>query len=67
MSTKLERWRETLEGKGFKLSRTKTEYLHCRFSMGEGGVAREVVMEDVVIPRIKVQISRFAHSGECED
>jgi len=26
VSTKLELWRDTLKGKGFKLSRTKTEY-----------------------------------------
>ena len=35
VNTKLERWRDTLEAKGFKLSRSKTEYLHCRFSANE--------------------------------
>ncbi|XP_026398640.1 uncharacterized protein LOC113294466 [Papaver somniferum] len=29
---KLELWRQTLESTGFKLSRTKTEYLKCDFS-----------------------------------
>jgi hypothetical protein len=29
---KLELWRETLESKGFRLSRTKTEYMRCQFS-----------------------------------
>ncbi|XP_059309687.1 uncharacterized protein LOC132060785, partial [Lycium ferocissimum] len=32
VNDKLEGWRQTLESKGFKLSRTKTEYLECRFS-----------------------------------
>jgi hypothetical protein len=26
---KLELWRQTLESKGFRLSRTKTEYMSC--------------------------------------
>ena len=29
--SKLELWRETLEFKGFRLSRTKTEYMICEF------------------------------------
>jgi hypothetical protein len=29
---KLELWRQTLESKGFRLSRTKTEYMRCGFS-----------------------------------
>ena len=33
-----------MEVKGFKLSRSKTEYLHCHFSVGEGGVENEVAM-----------------------
>lgn len=32
VKTKLEVWRWTLEFKGFKLSKTKTEYLTCKFS-----------------------------------
>ena len=28
----LERWRHTLEARGFRVSRSKTEYLHCCFS-----------------------------------
>ncbi|KAK9139509.1 hypothetical protein Scep_009190 [Stephania cephalantha] len=31
VNRKLELWRNTLESKGFKLSRTKTEYVHCEF------------------------------------
>ena len=29
---KLELWRQTLESQGFRLSRTKTEYMECKFS-----------------------------------
>ena len=32
VNRKLELWRRTLESKGFKLSRTKTEYMRCNFS-----------------------------------
>ncbi|KAG5590762.1 hypothetical protein H5410_041276 [Solanum commersonii] len=40
VNVKLEVWRQTLETKGFKLSRTKTEYVECKFSeaMHEEGV-----------------------------
>ena len=31
---KLELWRQTLESKGFRLSKTKTEYMQCTFSEG---------------------------------
>ena len=32
VNRKLELWRRTLESKGFRLSRTKTEYMICDFS-----------------------------------
>ncbi|KAG2546901.1 hypothetical protein PVAP13_9KG051657 [Panicum virgatum] len=39
VNRKLELWRRTLESKGFRLSRTKTEYMMCNFSATrhEGG------------------------------
>nr|XP_009802111.1 PREDICTED: uncharacterized protein LOC104247724 [Nicotiana sylvestris] len=37
INERLEVWRHTLESKGFKLSRTKIEYLECKFS----GVTQE--------------------------
>ena len=39
VNRKLELWRRMLESKGFKLSRTKTEYMMCDFnaSRHEGG------------------------------
>ena len=32
VNRKLELWRHTLESKGFRLSRTKTEYMMCDFN-----------------------------------
>ena len=32
VNAKLELWRQTLEARGFKLSKSKTEYMECRFS-----------------------------------
>ena len=37
VNDKLEIWRQTLDSKGFWLSRTKTEYLECKF----GDVSQE--------------------------
>jgi hypothetical protein len=33
VNRKLELWRHTLESKGFRFSRTKTEYMRCDFSV----------------------------------
>jgi len=49
----------TLEAKGFRLSRSKTEYLHYRFSADEGGVASEVAIEGAIIPKVE----RFRYLG----
>ena len=32
VNIKLELWRQTLESRGFRLSRAKTEYMECKFS-----------------------------------
>ena len=32
VNAKLDVWREVLESKGFRISRTKTEYVKCNFS-----------------------------------
>nr|XP_009622333.1 uncharacterized protein LOC104113756 [Nicotiana tomentosiformis] len=51
VNVKLEVWRETLESKGFKLSRSKTKYLECKFRdwMHEEGV--EVKIGTQVVPK----------------
>ena len=50
VNRKLELWRQTLESKGFRLSRTKIEYMRCDF----GGVIQEegyVSLEDQVVSK----------------
>jgi len=59
VNTKLERWRDTLEAKGFRLSRSKTKYLHYRFSADKGGIVGEVAIEGAIIPRVE----RFRYLG----
>lgn len=50
VNRKLEVWRQTLESKGFKLSRTKTEYMRCDFSQmqAEDG---DVILDGQAVPR----------------
>ncbi|XP_070004484.1 uncharacterized protein [Nicotiana sylvestris] len=36
INERLEVWRQTLESKGFKLSRTKMEYLECKSMLSRG-------------------------------
>jgi len=43
----------------FRLSRLKTEHLHCRFSTDEGGIASKVAIEGAIIPRVE----RFRYLG----
>lgn len=46
----LEMWRKTLESKGFRLSRTKTEYMKCDFS-GARADDGDVSLDGQVVPR----------------
>nr|XP_009598536.1 uncharacterized protein LOC104094320 [Nicotiana tomentosiformis] len=46
----LEVWRQTMESKGFKLSRLKTEYLECKFSEERHKEEVEVKIDTQVIP-----------------
>jgi hypothetical protein len=50
VNRKLELWRQTLESKGFRLSRTKTEYMRCDFS-GVGGECGDVSLEGKIVPK----------------
>ena len=50
VNRKLELWRQTLEYKGFRSSRTKTKYMRCDF----GGATQEegdVSLEGQVVPK----------------
>ncbi|XP_065864081.1 uncharacterized protein [Euphorbia lathyris] len=46
---KLELWRQTLESRGFKLSRSKTEYLECKFSGRRGREAGTITLDGRVV------------------
>ena len=52
VNAKLEHWRHALESTGFRVSRSKTEYLHCCFSgrEEEGG---EVTIDGLSIPKVE--------------
>jgi len=49
VNRKLELWRRTLESKGFRLSRTKTEYMRCSFSSTRHEEG-EVSLDGQVVP-----------------
>jgi len=51
VNDKLERWRHTLEARGFRVSRSKTEYLYCCFS-GRVDAGGEVTLDGRVIPKV---------------
>ena len=50
VNRKLELWRQTLESKGFRVSRTKTEYMRCDFS-GVGSEDEDVSLEGKIVPK----------------
>ena len=50
VNRKLELWRQTLESKGFRLSRTKTEYMMCGFSTTRHE-EKVVSLDGQVVPR----------------
>jgi len=58
VNDKLERWRHTLEFSGFRVSRSKTEYLHCYFTgrVDEGG---EVTLDE----RWTLKVDKFKYLG----
>ncbi|XP_070029244.1 uncharacterized protein [Nicotiana sylvestris] len=51
VNKRLEVWRQTLESKGFKLSRCKTEYQECKFSAESRKVGRDMKLGSQVIPK----------------
>ncbi|XP_009768426.2 uncharacterized protein [Nicotiana sylvestris] len=51
VNERLEVWRHTLESKGSKLSRTKTEYLECKFSGVTQEMDVDVRLDTQVIPK----------------
>jgi hypothetical protein len=51
VNTKLEIWREALESKGFRISRSKTEYMVCKFSGTSSALEERVMIQDQEIPK----------------
>jgi len=47
---RLETWRQALEAYGFRLSRSKTEYMECNFSKRRRMSTLEVKVGDHIIP-----------------
>nr|XP_009788851.1 PREDICTED: uncharacterized protein LOC104236591 [Nicotiana sylvestris] len=67
VNTRLEVWRLPLESKGFKLSRTKAEYLECKFCNGTHEADVEVKLDAQVIPkRASFKYLRFMIQGNRE-
>ena len=50
VNQKLKLWREPLKSKGFRLSRTKTEYIRCDFGTTIWK-EEDISLEDQVVPR----------------
>jgi hypothetical protein len=51
VNRKLEHWRETLESKVFRLSRTKTEYMRCGFSTTTHEEEEVVSLDGQIVPQ----------------
>ena len=58
VNDKLESWRHMLEARGFRLSRSKTEYLHCCFS-GRTDAGGEVNLDGRSMPKV----AKFKYLG----
>ncbi|KAL3356212.1 hypothetical protein AABB24_017079 [Solanum stoloniferum] len=70
VNARLEVWRRTLESKGFRLSRTKTEYLRCKFSDALDEADGEVRLDTQIIPKkesFKYLGAVIQRSGDIDD
>ncbi|XP_070003418.1 uncharacterized protein [Nicotiana sylvestris] len=70
VNERLEVWRQTLESKDFKLSRSKTEYLECKFSAESREVGRDARLGSQVIPKrdsFKYLGSMIQGDGEIDE
>ena len=61
VNRKLELWRQTLESKGFRLSRTKNEYMRCGFNTTSTRHEEEVSLDEQVVH----QKDTFRYLGSC--
>ncbi|XP_076960807.1 uncharacterized protein LOC143637260 [Bidens hawaiensis] len=59
LNVRLEGWRAALERKGLRISRAKTEYLHCDFGEGNNNEEVQITIEDQSIP----EVTKFTYLG----
>ncbi|XP_021992157.1 uncharacterized protein LOC110888973 [Helianthus annuus] len=59
LNARVEEWRVALEGKGLRISRSKTEYLHCDFSGVADDDDTQITIEDQLVP----QATKFKYLG----
>ncbi|KAL5190235.1 LINE-1 retrotransposable element ORF2 protein [Glycine soja] len=59
LNERLETWRRALETHGFRLSRSKSEYMKCKFNKRRRVSNSEVKIGDHIIP----QVTRFKYLG----
>nr|XP_033510640.1 uncharacterized protein LOC117275475 [Nicotiana tomentosiformis] len=59
-------WRQTLESKGFKLSKTNTEYMECKFSNGTQEGDMEVRLDTQVIPNRECWSVKNSHTQKLK-
>ncbi|KAL5130219.1 THO complex subunit 4A [Glycine soja] len=59
LNERLETWRRALETHGFRLSRSKSEYMECKFNKRRRVSNLEVKIGDHIIP----QVTRFKYLG----
>ncbi|KAL5153826.1 LINE-1 retrotransposable element ORF2 protein [Glycine soja] len=59
LNERLETWRRALETHGFRLSRSKSEYMECKFNKRRRVSNSEVKVGDHIIP----QVTRFKYLG----
>ena len=52
VNAKLERWKHALESTSFRVSRSKTEYMHCGFN-GREEAGGEVTIDRLSIPKVE--------------
>ena len=46
VNKKLELWRQTLKARGFRLSRSKTEYMECKFRKRKNNKQGVITLDD---------------------
>lgn len=59
LNERLEDWQAALEGKGLRISRSKTEYLYCDFSGVDHGDETLITIDGQMVP----QSTKFKYLG----